>query len=42
MAAKIKGAMKAVVADAGHAANLHQPARFNQVVEAFLARLPAA
>ena len=41
MAAKIKGATKAVVPDAGHAANLHQPARFNQAVEAFLAKLPA-
>jgi pimeloyl-ACP methyl ester carboxylesterase len=42
MAAKIKGATKAVIPDAGHAANLHQPARFNQAVEAFLAKLPAA
>ncbi|HEY6979464.1 alpha/beta fold hydrolase [Reyranella sp.] len=42
MAAKIKGATKAVIPDAGHAANLHQPALFNQAVEAFLARLPAA
>jgi pimeloyl-ACP methyl ester carboxylesterase len=42
MAAKIKQAIKVVVADAGHAANLHQPALFNQAVEAFLARLPAA
>jgi pimeloyl-ACP methyl ester carboxylesterase len=42
MAAKIKGATKAVVPDAGHAANLHQPALFNQAVEAFLAKLPAA
>ncbi len=42
MAAKIKGATKAVVPDAGHASNLHQPARFNQAVEAFLAKLPAA
>ena len=40
MAAKIKGATKAVIPDAGHAANLHQPARFNQAVEAFLAKLP--
>lgn len=40
MAAKIKGATKAVVPDAGHAANLHQPALFNQAVEAFLAKLP--
>jgi pimeloyl-ACP methyl ester carboxylesterase len=42
MAAKITGATKAVIPDAGHAANLHQPARFNQAVEAFLAGLPPA
>ena len=42
MAAKIKGAAKAVIPDAGHAANLHQPALFNQAVEAFLAKLPAS
>ena len=42
MAAKIKGATKVVIPDAGHASNLHQPARFNQAVEAFLAKLPAA
>src|SRR5689334_23860245 len=42
MAAKIKGASKVVIPDAGHAANLHQPARFNQAVEAFLGKLPAA
>jgi pimeloyl-ACP methyl ester carboxylesterase len=42
MAAKIKQAIKVVIADAGHAANLHQPALFNRAVEAFLARLPAA
>jgi pimeloyl-ACP methyl ester carboxylesterase len=41
MAAKIKGSTKVVIPDAGHAANLHQPARFNQAVEAFLAKLPA-
>jgi pimeloyl-ACP methyl ester carboxylesterase len=40
MAAKIKGSTKVVIPDAGHAANLHQPARFNQAVEAFLAKLP--
>jgi pimeloyl-ACP methyl ester carboxylesterase len=40
MAAKIRGSTKAVVPDAGHAANLHQPALFNQAVEAFLAKLP--
>jgi len=42
MAGKIKGATRAVIPDAGHAANLHQPVRFNQAVEAFLAKLPAA
>ena len=42
MAAKIKGSSKAIIPDAGHAANLHQPARFNQAVEAFLAKLPSA
>jgi pimeloyl-ACP methyl ester carboxylesterase len=42
MAAKIPGATKAVIPDAGHAANLHQPALFNQAVEAFLAKLPNA
>ena len=41
MAAKIAGATKAVIPNAGHAANLHQPALFNQAVEAFLAKLPA-
>jgi pimeloyl-ACP methyl ester carboxylesterase len=40
MAAKIKGSTKAVIPDAGHAANLHQPTLFNQAVEAFLAKLP--
>ncbi|MFO1081741.1 MAG: alpha/beta fold hydrolase [Reyranellaceae bacterium] len=40
MAAKIKGSTKAVIPGAGHAANLHQPALFNQAVEAFLAGLP--
>jgi pimeloyl-ACP methyl ester carboxylesterase len=42
MAAKIKGAAKVVIREAGHAANLHQPALFNQAVEAFLAKLPSA
>jgi len=42
MAAKIKGATKAVIPGAGHAANLHQPALFNKAVEGFLAKLPAA
>jgi len=42
MAAKIKNATKAVIPDAGHASNLHQPALFNRAVEAFLATLPPA
>jgi len=42
MAAKIRGATKAVIPGAGHAANLHRPALFNQAVAAFLAKLPAA
>ena len=41
MAAKIAGSTKVVIPNAGHAANLHQPALFNRAVEAFLARLPA-
>lgn len=36
MAAKIPGAVKAVIPDAGHAANLHQPAAFNRAMGAFL------
>ncbi|HYC66058.1 MAG TPA: alpha/beta hydrolase, partial [Reyranellaceae bacterium] len=40
MAAKIKGSAKVVIPDAGHAANLHQPALFNKAVEDFLAKLP--
>ncbi len=39
MAAKIPGARKAVIPDAGHASNLHQPAAFNRAMEDFLARL---
>lgn len=42
MAAKIAGAWKAVIPDAGHAANLHQPALFNAAVDAFLVGLPKA
>jgi len=38
MAKKIPGATKVVIADAGHAANLHQPAAFNRAIEAFLMR----
>ena len=41
MAGKIPGAQKVVIADAGHAANLDQPAAFNRAVEGFLAGLPA-
>ncbi len=36
MAAKIPGAVKVVIPDAGHAANLHQPAAFNRAVAGFL------
>jgi pimeloyl-ACP methyl ester carboxylesterase len=39
MSAKIPNARKVVIADAGHAANLHQPAAFNAAVEVFLATL---
>ncbi|HSG91550.1 MAG TPA: alpha/beta fold hydrolase [Pseudomonadales bacterium] len=39
MARKIPGARKVVIEDAGHAANLDQPARFNAAVAAFLAAL---
>ena len=42
MAGKIRGAQKVVLPDAGHAANLHQPAAFNRAVEGFLAGLPRA
>lgn len=36
MAAKVPNARKVVIADAGHAANIHQPAAFNEAVIAFL------
>jgi pimeloyl-ACP methyl ester carboxylesterase len=39
MAAKIPGAKKAVIPDAGHAANIDQPAAFNAAVLGFLASL---
>jgi pimeloyl-ACP methyl ester carboxylesterase len=39
MAAKIPGAKKAVIADAGHAANIDQPEAFNAAVLGFLADL---
>jgi pimeloyl-ACP methyl ester carboxylesterase len=37
MAAKIPGAKKAVIAEAGHAANIDQPEAFDRAVLAFLA-----
>ena len=42
MAAKIPGATKAVIPDAGHASNLHQPEAFNRAMEAFLGGLSAS
>lgn len=39
MAGKIAGAVKVVIPDAGHAANLHQPAAFNAAVATFLGGL---
>ncbi len=36
MAAKIPGAEKVVIADAGHAANMDQPVAFNQAISGFL------
>lgn len=41
MAAKIPGARKAVIADAGHASNVDQPQAFNAAVLEFLGGLPA-
>ena len=40
MAAKIPGARRIVLAGAGHAANLDQPAAFNAAVEEFVRSLP--
>lgn len=40
MAAKIPGARKVIIPDAGHAANLHQPAAFNRAMGDFLSGLP--
>ncbi|MBV9151747.1 MAG: alpha/beta fold hydrolase [Alphaproteobacteria bacterium] len=40
MAAKIPGARKVVIPEAGHAANLDQPDAFNRAVAAFLSALP--
>ena len=39
MSAKIPGAIRVTVPEAGHAANIHQPALFNAAVEQFLATL---
>jgi pimeloyl-ACP methyl ester carboxylesterase len=39
MAAKIPGAKKVVIPDAGHAANIDQPEAFNRAVTSFLDRL---
>ena len=39
MTAKIPGAAKAVIPDAGHASNIDQPAAFDQAVRAFLGQL---
>jgi len=39
MAAKIPGATKVVIPDAGHAANIDQPEQFNEAVATFLNRL---
>lgn len=38
MVAKIPGASKVVIPDAGHAANIDQPEAFNQAIAAFLAQ----
>jgi pimeloyl-ACP methyl ester carboxylesterase len=42
MARKIPGAQKVVIPNAGHAANLHQPAAFNRAVLSFLDGLELA
>lgn len=42
MAEKIPGAVHSVIPAAGHAPNLEQPDAFNQVLDRFLAGLPAA
>jgi pimeloyl-ACP methyl ester carboxylesterase len=39
MAAKIPGAEKVILENAGHAANIDQPAAFNAAVRAFLDRV---
>ena len=40
IAKKIPNATRVVIPDAGHAANLHQPTRFNDAVISFLGKLP--
>ena len=42
MAAKIPGAEKVVIQDAGHASNIDQPKAFNEAILGFVERLPAA
>ena len=42
MAAKVPGATKVMIPDAGHSANIDQPAAFNAAVTSFLANLPKA
>jgi len=42
MASKIPGATLAVLASAGHAANMDQPTAFNAAVLDFLGTLPSA
>ena len=42
MAAKIPGAEKVVIQDAGHASNIDQPKAFNEAIVGFVERLPAA
>ncbi|MBA4179037.1 MAG: alpha/beta hydrolase [Anaerolinea sp.] len=42
MVSKIPGAAKAMIANAGHAANIDQPVAFNVAVTAFLGTLPPA
>ncbi len=42
MAAKIPGAKKVVISNAGHASNIDQPAAFNDAVLGFLGSLKLA
>lgn len=39
MARKIPDARKVIIPDAGHAANIHQPAAFNEAMDEFLTRI---